>query len=104
MKYEIKLVDYKTIVDLYNKYHDDETNFAYGMADHPSKIIYINEDMHIDNIKDTLFHERLHEFIYSRRLQMNGEEDFCTIMERYFYEIAEIRQECDKWINENIKY
>ena len=55
----------KELLDKYNKEHEDEATFVFGLTSYSNHEIWINEEMCIEQKINTLKHELTHCYIWS---------------------------------------
>ncbi len=100
--YKVIFTTNEDICEKYNKESKADAKSLCGMCCHKTQKIYIDRNMSYDVILDTLIHERIHEFIYTNRLTVNSEESMCFILEKYIDDLYKIKQECVKFVSEEI--
>lgn len=98
MDYFVIYTSNDDIVERYNRDlpEDEKVTSLYGYTDYKQRCIYIDKNMDKVSRQRTLIHERMHEFLYEKRLKLENEEDFCFIMEVYYNEIMDVIQEVFK--------
>lgn len=84
-EWEIKEISLLELNQKYIDTHDEVQGkglYVFGLCRYPEHIIYLNKELHRDQLKETLKHELTHCYLWSVGMQFDKfeEEDICNIV------------------------
>lgn len=100
-KWEIKEVDKQYLIDRYNKEHEEPCTYAFGLCDYPNHIIWITDELCVDQKRRTLLHELMHCYLwcYGANIDNLHEENICDYSASAHYIIHKIILKIDNHLH-----